>query len=84
MHPDVVLELGNLAGAEKTEQYEIATYLILQQMAKDLGEKDVGELLKENFDQEKQMAGTVRGLARTLGREAKKQMKGMENAESTA
>ncbi|MDQ4044654.1 MAG: DUF892 family protein [Chloroflexota bacterium] len=79
---ELVLELGNLAGAEKTEHYEIATYLMLQQMAKDLGEKDVGELLKENLDQEKQMAGTVQALARSLGKDAKKQMQEREKAES--
>jgi ferritin-like metal-binding protein YciE len=77
---ELILELGNLAGAEKTEHYEIATYIMLQQMAKDLGEKDVEALLKKNLEQEKEMARTVQSLTRSIGKEAKKQMKEMEQA----
>jgi ferritin-like metal-binding protein YciE len=78
--PELVLELGNLAGAAKTEHYEIASYTALMQMAKDLGEKDAADLLKENLDQEKEMARTVESLARQLGKEAKAQMKDAEAA----
>jgi ferritin-like metal-binding protein YciE len=71
----IVLELGNLAGAAKTEHYEIASYTGLIQMAKDLGETDVADLLKENLDQEKEMAKKVESLSKQLGKEAKAQMK---------
>jgi ferritin-like metal-binding protein YciE len=78
--PELVLELGNLAGAAKTEHYEIASYTMLMQMAKDLGEKDVADLLKENLDQEKEMARTVQSLGKQVGKEAKAQMKDAEQA----
>ena len=81
---ELILELGNLAAAEKTEHYEIATYVMLQQMAKDLGEKEVEELLKKSLDQEKEMARTVQSLTRTLGKDAKKQMKELEKAGSAS
>jgi len=68
--PDV-LQMGNLGGAAKTEHYEIASYTILVQMAKDLGEKEAADLLKQNLDQEKAMAKTVESLARELGKDAK-------------
>ena len=80
--PELVLELGNLAGAAKTEHYEMASYTMLMQMAKDLGEKEVADLLKENLDQEKEMARTVQSLGKTLGKEAKAQMKDAEQDNS--
>lgn len=67
-----VLEMGNLGGAAKTEHYEIATYTALVQMARDLGEREVAALLKENLDQEKAMAKRIQALAKELGKEAKK------------
>lgn len=86
-----VKELGLLAGAGKTEHYEIASYTMLHQMAKDLGEKEVAELLKENLDQEKEMARTVQSLAKGVGKEVKaelkeqdKQAKNAEGASSTS
>ncbi len=66
-----VLEMGNVAGAAKTEHYEIATYTALVQMARDLGERDVAALLKENLDQEKAMAKRVETIAKELGKAAK-------------
>ena len=78
----LVLELGNLAGAAKTEHYEIASYTALVQMAKDLGESDVAALLKENLDQEKEMAKTVESLAKQVGKDAKAEMKELEQAKS--
>ena len=65
-----VLELGNLAGAAKTEHYEIATYTALVQMARDQGEREAARLLRENLAQEKAMAKTVEGLAKALGKQA--------------
>ena len=78
----LVLEMGNLAGAAKTEHYEIASYTALVQMAKDLGESEVADLLKENLDQEKEMAKTVESLAKQMGKEAKAEMKELETAKS--
>jgi ferritin-like metal-binding protein YciE len=78
----LVLEIGNLAGAAKTEHYEIASYNALVQMAKDLGESEVAGLLKENLDQEKEMARTVESLAKQVGKEAKAEMKELEAAKS--
>lgn len=66
-----ILEMANLAGAAKTEHYEIATYTALVQMARDLGEREVASLLKENLDQEKAMAKRVQALSKELGKAAK-------------
>jgi len=71
----LVQELGNLTGAAKTEHYEIASYTALIQMAKDLGETEVADLLKENLDQEKAMAKTIESLSKELGKDVKAQMK---------
>jgi ferritin-like metal-binding protein YciE len=68
--PDV-LEMGNVGGAAKTEHYEIATYRVLVQMAKDLGEREAATLLKENLDQETAMAKRVEAIGKELGRKAK-------------
>ena len=66
-----VLELGILGGAAKTEHYEMATYTLLVQMARELGEREVVDLLSENLAQEKEMARRVEKLAKTVGKEAK-------------
>lgn len=73
-----VMELGNLAGASKTEHYEIASYTSLVQMARDLGEREAVDLLSENLAQEKEMARTVESLAKQLGKEVKAEMKEQE------
>lgn len=78
----LVLEVGNLAGAAKTEHYEIASYNLLIQMAKDLGEADAADLLKENLDQEKEMARKVESLARQVGKDVKKEIKELDTAKS--
>ncbi|MBA2759724.1 MAG: DUF892 family protein, partial [Chloroflexia bacterium] len=39
--------------------------------AGDLGEKEVAALLKENLDQEKEMAKKVESIAKQVGKEAK-------------
>lgn len=72
---ELVQEMGNLGGAAKTEHYEIASYTVLVQMAKDLGETEAADLLKENLDQEKEMARTVISLAKQVGKEARAQIK---------
>lgn len=68
--PDM-LEMANVAGAAKTEHYEIVMYTGLIQMAKDLGEKDAAQLLQDNLDQEKSMAKQVEALAKELSKQAK-------------
>jgi len=76
----LVLEVGNLAGAAKTEHYEIASYTALIQMAKDLGETEVADLLKENLDQEKEMARTVESLSKQVGKDVRAEVKELANA----
>jgi ferritin-like metal-binding protein YciE len=66
-----VLELGLLGGAGKTEHYEMASYTMLVQMAKDLGETEAARLLKENLDQEVATAKKVEALAKAVGKDAK-------------
>ena len=68
---DHVLELGLLGGAGKTEHYEMATYTMLVQMAKDLGETDSAKLLQQNLDQEIAAAEKVEMLAKEVGKDAK-------------
>ena len=66
-----MLEMGNLGGSAKTEHYEIATYTLLVQMARDLGEREAIEALKANLDQEKAMSKRVEALAKQVGKQAK-------------
>jgi ferritin-like metal-binding protein YciE len=66
-----IMEMGILGGAAKTEHYEIATYTLLRQMARDLGEREAVRLLDENLAQEKEMANRVEALTKDLGKEAK-------------
>lgn len=42
-----------IAGAQKVEHYEIATYGCLVEMAKDLGYDEAAELLEETLEEEK-------------------------------
>ena len=69
-----------MAGAAKTEHYEIASYNALIQMAKDLGETEVAALLKENLDQEKEMARKVESLAKVIGKEIRAEAKQVATA----
>lgn len=66
-----VLEMANVLGASKTEHYEIASYAGLAQLAKDLGETAVADLLKETLSEEEAMAKKLAAFAKTLGKEAK-------------
>ncbi len=70
-----VKELGLLAGANKSEHYEIATYLTLRQMAQDLGETDIADMLNESLQEEKEMARAAQSLAADIGAEVKKSEK---------
>jgi ferritin-like metal-binding protein YciE len=71
----LVLELGLLGGAGKTEHYEMASYTMLVQMATDLGETDAAKLLKENLAQETETAKKVETFAKAIGKEARAKMK---------
>lgn len=66
-----VKELGLLAAANKSEHYEIATYLSLRQMAQDLGENEIADLLNENLQQEKEMSRSVQSMAAEIGKKVK-------------
>jgi ferritin-like metal-binding protein YciE len=63
-----VLEIANLLGAAKTEHYEIASYTGLVQLAKDLGEPAVAELLKQNLDEETAMAKKLTAFSKAMGK----------------
>lgn len=80
----LVKETGLLAAAFKTEHYEFASYTMLVRMARDMGEKDVADLLQENLDQEKEMARTVKALAREIGKDVKAEVKEQNRAEKEA
>ena len=77
-----ILQMANLLGAAKTEHYEIASYTGLVQMAQDLGETEVANLLKANRDEEHEMAKTVTALAKELGKEAKAAARDTQKAAS--
>ena len=66
------LELGLLGGAAKTEHYEIASYTLLVQMARDLGETEAAKLLQSNLEQEVATLKHVETLAKSLSQDAKK------------
>jgi ferritin-like metal-binding protein YciE len=66
-----VLEMAIVMGGCKTEHYEIASYAGLVQMAKDLGEKEVAELLSETLAEEEAMAKQLTAFSKQLGKEAK-------------
>lgn len=76
-----VLEMGNLLGAAKTEHYEIASYTGLVQIAKDLGERDVADLLKQNLDEEQAMAKKIVDFTKLTGKEAKQALREQDKAD---
>lgn len=79
-----VLEMGNLLGAAKTEHYEIASYTGLVQIARDLGEREVAELLKQNLDEEQAMAKRIVDFTRVVGKETKAELREQARAEKQA
>ncbi len=76
-----VLEMGNLLGAAKSEHYEIASYTGLVQIARDLGEREVADLLKQNLDEEQAMAKKIVDFTKMTGKEAKQAIREQEKAE---
>jgi ferritin-like metal-binding protein YciE len=67
-----MLAMAGLLGAAKTEHYEIASYGALVQMAKDLGETEIADLLQQTLTEEEAMAKRVTGLAKTAGKAIKR------------
>ena len=51
-------------------------YSGLIQMAKDLGDKEVAQLLQENLEQEKAMAKRVEAFSKELGKQMQSGMSG--------
>ncbi|MBV0924878.1 ferritin-like domain-containing protein [Halomicroarcula limicola] len=58
-----VLDVHNLIAAQKTEHYEIAAYGTLAMLADRLGEDEVGDLLHENLEEEKDALDELSSLA---------------------
>jgi len=79
--PDV-LQMANVLGASKTEHYEIASYTGLAQLAKDLGESEVADLLKQNLAEEEAMAKKLSAIAKELGKQAKTEARSGANAQA--
>ncbi|WP_123620915.1 ferritin-like domain-containing protein [Halorubrum sp. CSM-61] len=57
-----VLTLHNLIAGQKTEHYEIAAYGNLALLAERLGMDDVGDLLHENLEEEKEALDKLSGF----------------------
>jgi ferritin-like metal-binding protein YciE len=56
-------DVGLIMGAQKIEHYEIASYGGLAQVAKTLGMQDVGNLLGETLEEEKETDQLLTTLA---------------------
>ncbi len=56
-------DVGLVLAAQKVEHYEIATYGGLIQLAKTLGHEDVGNLLYQTLEEEKQADELLTGIA---------------------
>jgi ferritin-like metal-binding protein YciE len=59
----VVRDAGIISAAQKVEHYEIATYGTLCAFAKTLGENEIGNLLKQTLDEEKEADQTLTEIA---------------------
>ncbi len=69
-----VLTMFDLGAASKTEHYEIASYRGLIDKAMALGESKCASLLRQNLQQEENMAQRVETLSHDLGQKATMQM----------
>ena len=65
----IVKELGLLMGAGKSEHYEIASYRMLAQVARSLGESDVADLLSQTLAEEEEAEKKAREIARSMNSE---------------
>lgn len=64
--PDV-LDLAVLGADEKVEHYEIASYTMLLEVARLMGEQQVVNLLEQNMRQEEEMARRIQSISTQLG-----------------
>ncbi len=71
---DNIRTMFDLGAAAKTEYYEIASYRGLVDMATLMGEPKCADLLRQNLQQEENMARRVEMLAHQLGQQATMQM----------
>ncbi len=67
----IVKELGLAMGAGKSEHYEIASYRMLAQVARGLGESDVADLLSQTLAEEEEAEKKVREIARGMNSDIK-------------
>ncbi|HZR32923.1 MAG TPA: ferritin-like domain-containing protein [Terriglobales bacterium] len=66
-----VRDAGMIAGAQKVEHYEIASYGTVRTYASLLGHRDWAQLLQQTLDEEKQADKLLNGLAEHINLEAK-------------
>jgi ferritin-like metal-binding protein YciE len=61
-----VLDLGIIGAGSRVEHYEMAGYMTAISLAKQLGEKEVLQLLKESLVEEEAAEGKLRSIAKTI------------------
>jgi len=66
-----VRDAGMIAGAQKVEHYEIASYGTVRTYANLLGHRDWAQLLQQTLDEEKQADKLLNSLAEHINLEAK-------------
>ena len=69
-----VLNAALIAGAQKVEHYEIATYGTARTYAQMLGESQAARLLQQSLAEEEQTDRRLTQLAMSINREARKEM----------
>lgn len=65
-----------IAGSEKVEHYEMASYEGAMALARQLGQDDIADTLQQTFDEEKKSADTLKAYAKgnTLGGKVKEKV----------
>lgn len=64
-----ILTAFDLGAADKTEYYEMASYKGLIEKAMLMGQQQIAQLLRQNYDQEMAMSQRVEGISRQLGQQ---------------
>ena len=59
-------DVGLIVSAQKVEHYEIAAYGTLRQLARQMGHKEIAELLEETLEEEKKTDMLLSNLAETM------------------
>jgi ferritin-like metal-binding protein YciE len=70
-----IITMFDLGGASKTEYYEMASYKGLIEKATLMGQQECVRLLRENLQQEEQMAQKVEQISHQLGQQMAQQRK---------